>query len=159
MARLRSMPIEIYALNILALFDYFETHRLSVQSDPNLTKERIQAAVSNQFNLQPLVRFTYPNDFDTLKNGKSRWANKVSDAINLLVQVGCLVRSRISDLSKPGYRFHMTEKGQSITLQYTVNSTFDGIINGGSNNIAKPWDIPIELLGQRRYERYQKLRR
>ena len=159
MARPRSMPMEIYALNILALFDYFETHRLSVQSDPNITKERIQTAVSNQLNLQPLVRFSYPNDFDILKNGKPRWSNRVSDAINLLVQVECLTRYKVSGPSDTVYRFHMTDKGRSVTLQYTVNSTFDGITNGGSNNETKPWDIPIELIGPRRYERYQKLRR
>jgi len=151
--------MEIYALNILALFDYFETHRLSVQSDPNITKERIQAAVSNQFSLQPLVKFSYPDDFDILTNGNPKWNNHVSDAIDQLVEYECLIKDIINDEPQREYQFHMTSKGRSVIIRYTVNSTFDGITNNATGNRTDPWDIPIELIGQHRYEQYQELRR
>ena len=148
------IPIEMYSVHILGLIDYFETTRLSVQSDPNITKDRICTGVQNLFRTQESIRFTFPKEFETANDGEPRWKNSVTITLDHLTETHCIT----TDMSGYNQTFALSNLGRRFSREYRISLTFDGLASMTSVGTLDLWDIPRELVDIREYERYQDMK-
>lgn len=148
------IPVEMYSVHVLGLVDYFETTRLSVQSDPNITLSRICIGVQNLFRTQESIRFMFPKEFATTTDGEPRWKTSVADVLNSLVETHCITRT----MTGSEYTFTLSDVGRRFAREYRINLTFDGVASMTSTDTLSLWDIPQELVGMRAFESYQNLR-
>ncbi len=148
------IPIEMYAVHILGLIDYFETTRLSVQSDPNITLNRICVGVQNLFRTQESIRFTFPKEFEAMNNGEPQWKNSVTVVLDHLTETNCVSKRMLEHEAT----FSLTDLGRRFSQEYRINLTFDGVASMTSVDTLNLWDIPRELVSVQEYERYQNMK-
>ena len=155
------IPVEIYSLLILELF--------LVSDDLLFTISQIRGYVEERLESLGAIRM-YPSHQVKGICGKSPCAKHIDSSLEQLTHVGCLnneqIEAYINRLSSESDRYSITRLGLQVLGEKTCFEVSDDKGNASisigilrrDDGITKldRWEIPIELIGQIRYDEYQK---
>ncbi len=155
------IPVEIYSLLILELF--------LVSDDISFTISQIRGHVEERLESLGATRM-YPRHQVKGICGESPCTKHIDGALEQLIHLGCLnneqIEAYINLKGSESHRYSITRLGLQVLGEKTC---FEGSDDKGNASISigilrsdgeitrlDRWEIPIELIGQIRYDEYQK---
>lgn len=149
------MPLEFYSVSILELIDDSENYsRFQTHTDSTITARSLQDKLKPQWDK---LREQYPADFEITKNGRERWLGRIGTALAGLQRYECITKERLGRINAHGSKYSLTDRGRQLARRFRINSTYDGLAYSPENSHVEPWEYPLELIGQHRYDRFQKM--
>ena len=155
------IPVEIYGLLILERFLVSDDISFTISQIRGHVEERLESLGANRI---------YPSHQVKGICGESPCTKHIDSSLEQLIHVGCLnneqIEAYINLKGSESHRYSITRLGLQVLGEKTCFEVSDdkgnasiniGILRSdGQITRLDRWEIPIELIGQIRYDEYQK---